>query len=52
LYFINYGKFLMLRNIDFIEAIDEPLQNLISKNEADPQNAMIELEKNLPFEDP
>lgn len=42
----------MLRNIDFIEAINEPLANLVNKNASDPDNALIELEKNLPFEDP
>jgi hypothetical protein len=52
LYFINYGHFLLLRNIDFIEAINEPLESLVPKNAADPHAALVELEKNLPYEDP
>ena len=42
----------MLRNIDFIEALDEPLKNFVRKDASDTQNALIELEKNLPFADP
>ena len=52
LYFINYGHFLLLRNIDFIEAINEPLESLVPKNSADAHAALVELEKNLPYEDP
>lgn len=52
LYFINYGKFILLRNIDFIEALDEPLQNFVRKDASDTQNALIELEKTLPFANP
>lgn len=52
IYFINYGHFLMLRSIDFIEAMNEPLEQFVNKNATDAQQALIELQKNLPFEDP
>ena len=32
IFLINYGTFLLLRNIDFIEAMNEPIANFVNKN--------------------
>lgn len=42
----------MLRSIDFIDSLNEPLSNFVPKKAADPHLALLELEKHLPFEDP
>ena len=52
LFFINYGHFQLLRQIDFIESLNCRMEELVPRNAADPNQALIELEKSLPFEDP
>lgn len=52
LFFVNNGHFMLLRSIDFIDSLNCRMEELVPRNAADPNQALIELEKTLPFEDP
>ena len=55
IYFVNYGNFILLRNIDFIESVNYPLETYVqetSSADVDIQKEVTNIQKNMPFDDP